>query len=368
MPSVVVVGAGAMGGWTALFLRQAGCDVTLVDQSEPGNAASSSGDDSRVLRHTYANPLFTRMAARARVLWQERQVRWKEEIYRETGLLWLVATEQDDLEKQGSANLAWAQIPHETVPVSLLRERFPWIETSDCRYGIWEAQAGFLRARLACQKVVQDFESLGGTWIQNRVVPFPRPVSRLETLPLQDGSKIRGDFFVFASGSWLKTLFPDLLEKALFPTRQEVHYFDLPETGPADSLVWADHGQDFWYGIVDRPSSTIKIACDSRGPSFDPQTDPRQPSQESLALAREKLARRFPTLALAPHRVSRVCHYENTPDHNLIFDRLPQLENAWLLGGGSGHGFKHGPALGESACATILSGGATIPQWSLSRF
>jgi glycine/D-amino acid oxidase-like deaminating enzyme len=70
----------------------------------------------------------------------------------------------------------------------------------------------------------------------------------------------------------------------------------------------------------------------------------------------------------APLIESRVCQYEQTPDSNFIVDRHPRMQNIWLLGGGSGHGFKHGPALGEMMAELILKDGPADPVWRLSRF
>ncbi|HJW22715.1 MAG TPA: hypothetical protein VJ506_09825, partial [Candidatus Limnocylindrales bacterium] len=44
---------------------------------------------------------------------------------------------------------------------------------------------------------------------------------------------------------------------------------------------------------------------------------------------------------------TRVCQYETTPDTHWLIDRHPEWENAWLVGGGSGHAFKHGPRIGS---------------------
>jgi glycine/D-amino acid oxidase-like deaminating enzyme len=65
---------------------------------------------------------------------------------------------------------------------------------------------------------------------------------------------------------------------------------------------------------------------------------------------------------------SRVCQYEQTPDSNFIVDRHPATDNVWLLGGGSGHGFKHGPALGELVAKLVLEEGEPPDCWSLKRF
>jgi sarcosine oxidase len=70
----------------------------------------------------------------------------------------------------------------------------------------------------------------------------------------------------------------------------------------------------------------------------------------------------------APLIETRVCQYEQTPDSNFIMDRHPRMNNVWLLGGGSGHGFKHGPALGELMAKLVLKNGESDPVWRMARF
>ena len=82
--------------------------------------------------------------------------------------------------------------------------------------------------------------------------------------------------------------------------------------------------------------------------------------------ARAFLAERFPGLAGAPLVESRVCQYENTSTGDFLIDRHPDFENVWLVGGGSGHGFKHGPAVGEHVCALIEGKADVEPRFSLA--
>ena len=92
---IVVVGAGAFGGWTALFLRRSGARVTLVDSWGPGNSRASSGGETRVIRATYGpRAVYTRMAARALALWKEHQTRWHRQLYHGIGVLWLVESDE----------------------------------------------------------------------------------------------------------------------------------------------------------------------------------------------------------------------------------------------------------------------------------
>ncbi|MFY9909507.1 MAG: FAD-dependent oxidoreductase, partial [Candidatus Sulfotelmatobacter sp.] len=65
---------------------------------------------------------------------------------------------------------------------------------------------------------------------------------------------------------------------------------------------------------------------------------------------------------------TRVCQYEQTPDSDFVVDRHPRMGNVWFLGGGSGHGFKHGPALGEMIAGLVLKDREPQAVWRLSRF
>src|SRR5215217_1917272 len=87
---IVVIGAGAFGGWTALALRRRGARVTLIDAWGPGNTRSSSGGETRVIRATYGTRgLYTTMAARAMRLWRAHDAAFGGALFRTTGVLWM---------------------------------------------------------------------------------------------------------------------------------------------------------------------------------------------------------------------------------------------------------------------------------------
>jgi sarcosine oxidase len=128
-----------------------------------------------------------------------------------------------------------------------------------------------------------------------------------------------------------------------------------------------DFGERIVYGIPDINGRGFKLADDTRGEAMDPTTADRTPSAEGIARARHLLSERFPELAKAPLISAEVCQYENSPDGNLIVDRHPHANNVWLLGGGSGHGFKLSPAVGEIAAEAIVSGKDVPTMFRLDR-
>ena len=111
----------------------------------------------------------------------------------------------------------------------------------------------------------------------------------------------------------------------------------------------------------------FKIADDTRGPVIDPSAMEREISADKLASARSYLQMRFPAMSGAPLLESRVCQYENSTDHNFILDRHPEAGNTWIVGGGSGHGFKHGPVIGEMVADAVLGIKAPPEQMALGR-
>jgi glycine/D-amino acid oxidase-like deaminating enzyme len=371
-PHVVVVGAGAFGGWTALWLRRGGARVTLLDAWGPGNSRASSGGETRVIRATYGpRAVYTRMAARALALWKEHAQRWRRRLYHPIGVLWLVESD-DQYEKAALPLLAESGVAFEELSGAETARRYPQINCERVRWAIFEREGGYLTARAACAAVLEAVVAEGGQYRQLAAQPGGIARGELAGLTLSDGTPLVADAYVFACGPWLGKLFPDVIGERVRSTRQEVYFFGTPAGDrrfTEEALpVWADHGARFMYGIPGNEWRGFKVADDTRGPVFDPSAGERIPTPAGLAAARDYLAFRFPELKAAPLIEARVCQYENTPDEHFIVDRHPAAANAWLVGGGSGHGFKHGPALGELVARLVLDGGTPDPQFRLSRF
>jgi sarcosine oxidase len=372
-PHIAVVGAGAFGGWTALHLLERGARVTLLDAWGPGNSRASSGGETRIMRGAYGpDQPYTETAARALELWAKYERRWKRRFLHRTGVLWMVSSRDDAYERGSLAVLRHARMKFQELSTREMRRRWPQINFEGVHWGIFEPECGYLDARVSCQAVVDAFVSEGGTYRQLEVSPDGLESGHLPGLKLSDGSRLRADHYVFACGPWLGKLFPETLGSIIRPTKQDIFFFGTPAGDPCFTdehlPVWGDHGKRFFYGIPGDDHRGFKVADDTRGAAFDPTNGERVASQATLKRLREYVAFRFPTLKDAPLIETRVCQYEQTPDSNFIVDRHPRRENVWLLGGGSGHGFKHGPALGEMMAELILEGGETDAVWRLPRF
>jgi glycine/D-amino acid oxidase-like deaminating enzyme len=372
-PHVAVVGAGAFGGWTALHLRERGARVTLLDAWGAGNSRASSGGETRIMRGTYGpDQPYTETAARALQLWEEYERRWKRQFLHRTGVLWMVSSRDDTYERGSMPVLRECGIKFQELSTAQMKKRWPQINFSDVRWGIFEPECGYLDARASCQAVVDAFVDAGGTYRQLAVSAKGLESGPLRGLLLSDGSHLKADAYVFACGPWLGKLFPETLGAVISPTKQDIFFFGTPagdsRFSDAQLPVWGDHGKRFFYGIPGNDNRGFKVADDTRGRPFDPTCGERVVSPATLKRVREYIAFRFPAMKDAPLVESRVCQYEQTPDSNFILDRHPRMHNVWLMGGGSGHGFKHGPALGEKMAELILEDGEADGVWRLSRF
>ncbi len=372
-PHVVVVGAGAFGGWTALHLLERGARVTLLDAWGPGNSRASSGGETRIMRGTYGpEQPYTELAARALKLWVKYERRWKRQFLHRTGVLWMVSSRDDSFERGSLPLLRDARIKFQELSTSVMKKRWPQVNFADVPWGIYEPESGYLDARASCQAVVDAFVGQGGVYRQLAVSADGLEIEPLRSLRLSDGSRLKADHYVFACGPWMSKLFPETLGGVIRSTKQEIFFFGTPAGDSrftdAHLPVWGDHGERFFYGIPGSDRRGFKVADDTRGPSCDPTSGERVVNRATLRRVREYVAFRFPAMKDAPLIESRVCQYEQTADGNFIVDRHLRMDNVWLLGGGSGHGFKHGPALGEMMAELILTDGEADTVWRLSRF
>ena len=377
--SFIVVGAGAFGGWTALQLLKKGAKVTLLDAWGPGNSRASSGGETRIIRATYGSGrIYTQMAARALQLWQEYEKQWNLKLFFRAGVLWMTGAD-DSYERAALPLMSEAGVRFEKLSAAECAKRWPQINFDGISWSVYEPDSGYLAARRGCEAVLNAFVKEGGEYRQAQVMPGAIRSNHMQGIQLGSGETLNADAYIFACGPWLGKVFA-FLAPTVTPTRQEVFFFG---TAAGDLRftdlrlpVWSDDskgelkgspGKHWFYGIPGNQWRGFKIADDTRGAAVDPTTMEREISAEGLAAARAYIKFRFPSMADAPLVESRVCQYENSTDQNFILDHHPEAENVWIVGGGSGHGFKHGPAFGEMVSDAVLGLKAPPAEFRLER-
>jgi sarcosine oxidase len=328
----------------------------LIDQHGPANNRASSGGESRIIRMGYGTKeIYTRWSLRALELYKDFYARTDAGLYHQTGFLWLAA-ENDEFTMANIGVFDKLKVAYEKLTLADLRKRYPQIGLDGIAWGLYEPNAGGLMARRGVQTVVRETVKAGLRYEQRRITAVPP-------------QEVSAGTYIYACGPWLRTIFPELLGNKINPTRQEVFYFG---TAPGDASfrapampAWVDPGSTA-YGLPDLEARGFKVAPDNHGPTIDPDMQERVVPGASVDRVRAYLRKRFPALGLAPCTQTEVCQYENTANGDYVIDRHPSLKDVWIVGGGSGHGYKHGPALGEYVAAALLKGAAVDPRFSLA--
>jgi len=333
-PDLVVVGAGVIGTWIALTAAERGRRVLLLDAFGPGDPRASSGDESRIIRSSHGTEsIYPVWARESRERWIRLGQETGEPVFVQSGVAWL-AHRDNAFEADSEATLRSLGIPAERLTPDEAAARWP-VSPDGLAFVLFEPEAGVLRARAGVRAAAQRFEALGGTIERRRVLA---------------GERFDAAEVVFAAGPWLPKLFPDVIGSRIRVTRQDVLYLGTPAGDPTFDAslfpAWIDY-EDAFYGIPALDGRGAKVAPDDYGPEIDPDQLDRVVDPASIAAARLFLARRFPNLADQPIVESRVCQYESTSDTHFVIDRHPRMEHVWIVGGGSGHGFKHGPRIGR---------------------
>jgi glycine/D-amino acid oxidase-like deaminating enzyme len=367
---VAIVGAGVFGAWTAHHLLQAGHKVTLIDAWGPANTRASSGGESRLTRAAYGkDAIYTRMAMESLPQWKALSEVSGLPILIQCGILFFFPTEEPYVQDSIAAHRKFG-LPTDVLTQAEMARRFPMIDFDGIRVGLHEPGFGALMARRSVLTLVDRLVKAGGTYAKGFVQP-PGQQPELHEVQLSSGEQVRADRFVFAAGPWLPKLFPDVIGARIEPTRQEVFYFAAPAGDrrwlPVAMPGWADfNGGDIFYGFPDLETRGLKFAHDQHGVDVDPDTQSRRPTEAALAEIIAYRDRRFPLLKGAQLTGAEVCQYENSSNGDFLIDVHPHWPNVLLLGGGSGHGFKHGPEVGRYAAARLMGSVKQEPRFSLA--
>jgi glycine/D-amino acid oxidase-like deaminating enzyme len=367
-----VVGAGVFGAWTAHHLQRSGAQVTLIDAHGPAHSRSSSGGESRLTRAAYGkDAIYARMALASLTQWHALSRLSGLPVLHPTGVLFLFNGDLGYLNDSMAVHRRIG-LPSEALTPADMGRRFPMFDFKGVDAGIFEPRFGALMARRAVQTLVTRFVEAGGRYRQAVAAALGSSGNGpLRQLALANAKPITADAFVLAGGPWMPQLVPDLLRRRIVATRQEIFYFAPPagnaSYGVGEMPGWADFNSGHvFYGFPDLEGRGVKIALDDHGVEVDPDRQDRRPTQAALDQVVAFRDRRFPGLRGAPLAGSEVCQYENSSNGDLLIDRHPRHANVVLVGGGSGHGFKHGPEVGRIAAGLALGARQSEPRFSLA--
>jgi sarcosine oxidase len=365
MPSVVVVGGGAMGSAAAWQLARRGADVVLLEQFGPGHTRGSSHGSSRIVRLSYADPFYVDLAAAAYAHWYELEAEANEQLLTWTGVV-------DHGQREPVEAMAELLAGHghavELVDLAEAADRWPGLRFDGLvlhhpRGGRAHAD----RAVAALKRVASRF----GAEIRHDIhVDAIAPTSGRVEIRAGDDSW-RADAVVVAAGAWSPSVLDGLVQlPRLTVTREQPAHFP-----PLDPMIpWPS----FIHHLVDtttRGSATprgvyglssadgVKVGFHAVGPLVDPDKVGSGVDSERLKTLQDNVAEWIPGVdAARPDAVP--CLYTLTDNSDFIVDRVGPMI---VAAGFSGHGFKFTPQIGSLIADLVLDEKPAPARFSLNR-
>jgi sarcosine oxidase len=365
---VVVVGGGIFGQVVAWRLARRGVEVTLLEAVAAASGDSGSGDRSRVIRAMYGERRFVECGAEGLRLFTA----WSEELgvrlAETTGVLYLDRDDEAPEHRafaealdRGMTHLAELGEPFEVMSPGAVAARWSGLDARGLRRAILEPGGGFAWAARATRAIGRASIAAGAQQRAGRAISVQTAGGAASGVAaeLANGERVElaADVVVVAAGlAGIDLVRPYLA--APVDVRRIPHfttYWDVPEADAAAlSLgtlpVWAELGAGL-YGFPDDGESGFKIAW--HRPRWGDDGGAEGPPEDFDGL-RAAVAERFPALRSARLRSVYRCAYDATTDESFLVGEAPGARGLWLVGGMSGHGFKHGPALGESVAQAIV--------------
>ncbi|MDX1935400.1 MAG: N-methyl-L-tryptophan oxidase [Capsulimonadales bacterium] len=366
MMKIAVVGVGGTGSAACRHLAKAGHTVIGYERFTPGHTRGSSHGESRIIRYTYPDRLFTEMMGDAYPLWDELQEEAGEELFVRCGGL-VLGRPDDPLVADSRDALAAVRLPYEELSPAAIADRFPAIHLRDGEIGLYQKDSGFLRSERCVLANVRLARRHGATIRENTEVIEIAAYGDTPLVRTGDGHEETFDGVLVTAGAWMGKLFRDL-HLPLSVERRQVVYLDIdrhPERFAPDRFpVWINT-EPFWYGFpTDGVIAGCKLASHIEGDRVDPDIDLRQPEERAIVDAVRFAQHRFPDLS-DRCTATQVCLYTNTPNEDFVIDRVPGLPNVSLISGCSGHGFKFTVLLGKIGAGMVTG---TPYARDLSRF
>ncbi|WP_170991146.1 NAD(P)/FAD-dependent oxidoreductase [Herbidospora galbida] len=350
MQNVIVVGAGIWGASLALRLAESGRRVTLIERLDADDPRRASAGETRLVRSAHGtSEFYSQMAWESTREWLALNERVGEQIFLPQGLMWF-GREADGWEVRSAEVLKDLDIPCTLLDPAEAALFYPEMRHDDLATVLYEPEAGVVRARRATEVVTGLAQDAGVTLVRGTARPAGRGV-------VVDGERTGADQVVWACGAWLPGLFHGL---PITVTRQDTTHFAADWTGVPAFCDYS--GSAYGHGDID--GHGMKITSDVEGePGFDPESPRGEILAASEQRARDYLARRFPSLAEVPLGLTQVCQYALTPDAEWVVAEIE--DGVWVMGGDSGHGFKHAPVL-AARLTSVLNGEAAVdPRFGL---
>jgi sarcosine oxidase / L-pipecolate oxidase len=371
-PDILIIGGGVFGVTAALELRARRYQVAVLDRGPIPHPQATSSDISKVVRLEYgADEQYMALVEAALPTWRRWNEALGEKLFHEVGLLILTRNHMTagGFEYESYQMLRRRGHRPARLAGSEISRRFPAWQPGVYTDGFYHAAGGFVESGRLLQALVERAGQMGVAFYPDRPVQaLVNSNGRVTGVRLEDGRLVGAGHIVVAAGAWSLLLVPELAP-FMHAVGQPVFHLKPAQpdlfSQPNFTVFTADVAATGWYGFPLHPrAGVVKIANHGVGQRLHPLNDTLQVTDAAEQALCRFLAEALPALAGAPIVYRRCCLYCDTLDGHLWIDRHPEQVGLTVAAGGSGHGFKFAPLLGQ-LIADAVEG---RPNSWLSRF
>lgn len=353
----LIIGGGIFGLSTAMELAQRKYRVGLLNPDTLPHHLAASTDISKIVRMEYGTDSeYFRMAEISIERWHAWNDLLGETLYHETGLLMLcqdkLESKRQRFEYSSVQQLQAHGYATDHLEAQALARRFPAVNASHYSEAHFNPRAGWVESGKVIEKLAAYARSLGVEIHEGQTAEgFVIEKDRLEAVKSKEGNTFPCAHAIVAAGAHTPYLLPEL-QPYMKATGHPVFWLKPkdPEIfqAPGFAVFTADISNTGWYGFPWHPKQgVVKIAKHTTGMALHPDQDDRQIKDKEVADMRDFLKKSFPKLAEAPLVYTRRCLYTDTLDGHFWIDHHPDIQGLSVSTGGSGHGMKMGPIIGE---------------------
>jgi len=354
---VIVLGLGGIGSAAAYWLARSGARVIGLERFALGHDRGASQDHSRIIRLSYHDPAYVRLAQAAYASWAEVSAEAGAELVIETGGIDIFPAGDAFDRTAYTGAMDACGVPYELLDAAEAMRRFPELRVDEATEVLFQEQTGIAaaaRANAAHQRLAREHGA------------DLREGARVEAISAEGGEvvvevgsrTIRGSQLVVCAGPWTNDVLALLgHELNLTVTREQVLYLEPQDPAafaPGRFPVWIWMQEPCYYGFPIFGAPAVKAAQDGGGAETTADGRSFAPDEEGRARLLEFMRRTFPR-AVGREHLLKTCLYTLPPDRDFVLDRLPGHERV-LLAVGAGHAFKFATQIGRILGELALAG------------
>lgn len=360
---ILIIGGGIFGMTTAVELAKRKYKVGLINPDSIPHHLAASTDITKAVRMEYGSDKeYFKMAEMSIERFYEWNNLFKEKLYHEVGFLMLCKDKLESaaqtFERESYQNLIAAGYASNRLDAISIAKQFPTVNTENYIDANFNPKAGYVESGKLVERLADYARSLGVAIMERQTAEkFIVDKGQLQAVKTREGNTYHCGHAIVAAGANTPYLLPELKPymKAtghpvfwLKPNNQKLF------TPPNFSVFTADISNSGWYGFPYLPHlGVVKIAKHTNGIEIHPEKDDRQIRDEEVKGMRNFIAMTFPSLVNAPLVFTRRCLYTDTLDGHFWIDNHPEIKGLSVSTGGSGHGLKMAPLLGEMTADVV---------------